>query len=499
MTRVRYAFYADGTDLWRNVAEVLGVGHGFDPAIWFGHPSHLEHAGQRFPGCELLDERLLDSGDFPRDQGTGLPLEIRESLPFQRATLAALDSLQRNEVHREVPYLARRTFLSVLAEHLWFHLSDREVTHVVAAQAPHSPSGLLFAGLVEAAGLPMMHFQHSTIGPYSFPRTGPSYEPVDLVDLSRQGRIRQPPREEVRHWVEDFVSRASGHQLPEIDAQVYSASQGYRGLIGLGRDLRNTRRSLRRTQGRSTSVSIGPIESRRFAGIPTAVESVRSRRRRSAALIRVHQAVLHRDELPDRFWLMLLHYEPEKSTNPDGGENRDQLAFIRAVARQLPSDTMLVIREHPAQFTLSKVGFAGRHPSFYEEVASVSGVLVADPSISNWELLDRSLLVFTVTGTIGLEALVTGRPVVHAGLPWYRGLPGTFHARDLSVISDTIELALASPPVGDVSELLASAIGDGALEAVITPGVVRLYEGLGWQVKQDSASVAEVIAQFLRK
>ena len=493
---IRYLYLADGPAIWSEVAKELSASYGLSPTAWFGHPGHRGFVDREYPGISFLDERLLDAGDFPRAHGVVLPPRVRESAAFRGALIAALDSLQRNEVHRTIPHLARRAYLSSLAEHLWARIDGDAITHLVAAQAPHSPSGLLLAGIADSVGIPMLHFQHSTVGPFALPRIGADYELLNMDALVTSDRIRRPALDVVERWVEEFVARASEKEIPEFDAKYYAADSGNDGFLGLLRQLRYTERSLRQTDSVSR-VSISPPVYGLVTRVAATVRSVRSRRRRSAELRRAHAAVATSQQLPDQFWLMMLHYEPEKSTNPDGGSNRDQLEFIRAVARELPAGGHLVAREHPAQFTMSKPGYAGKDPSFYEELAAIPGVLVANRAVTNWELIDRTTLAFTITGTLGLEALVKGIPVVHAGLPWYRGFPGTYHASDLSEIGRLIDTATRFVPEGSLLRDLSLFTQERSVNAVITPGAIRFYESSDWSGDQDFASVAAVIAGFL--
>ena len=498
MSTPRFAYLADGSDIWADVAEELSSSYGMDPLLWFGHPGHTDFVRGRFGRVQFLDERKLDDGDFLRSVGRTLPRSVRDSVQVQTALVAALDSMQRNEVHRLIPYLARRVYLSSLCEFLWAHLHDLGITHVVAAQAPHSPSGLIFSGLTEAAGIPMLHFQHSTVGPFALPRVGTNYDLLDMSDLVTRDQIARPSLEDVRWWVDQFAEHTIDRGVPEIDAKYYEVESGNRGFLGLLRQLKYTALDLRRPSV-SSSVSISPPMNGGLQWILASVRSVRSRRQRSKRLIDAHSQVVSTEVLPDSFWLAMLHYEPEKSTNPDGGGNRDQLEFIRAIARHLPEGGALVIREHPAQFTMSKPGYAGKDPSFYQELGSIEGVIVADTRIENWELIDRATLSFTITGTLGLEALVAGIPVVHCGLPWYRGFPGTFYVEELSQIDRVIARATAHSVTPSVKEDLVAFTRERSVNAVITPGTVRFYDQMGKEWSQDVKSVAAVIAGFLRR
>ncbi len=112
-------------------------------------------------------------------------------------------------------------------------------------------------------------------------------------------------------------------------------------------------------------------------------------------------------------------------------------------------------------------------------------MIVANRAVTNWELIDRTTLAFTITGTLGLEALVKGIPVVHAGLPWYRGFPGTYHASDLSEIGRLIDAATRFVPEGSLLRDLSVFTQERSVNAVIT-GAIRFYESSDWSGDQTS-------------
>ncbi len=45
-----------------------------------------------------------------------------------------------------------------------------------------------------------------------------------------------------------------------------------------------------------------------------------------------------------------LHYEPERTTNPDGGIFHDQFLTIVFLRKMIPDNIDIIIKEHPSQF-----------------------------------------------------------------------------------------------------------------------------------------------------
>jgi hypothetical protein len=118
-----------------------------------------------------------------------------------------------------------------------------------------------------------------------------------------------------------------------------------------------------------------------------------------------------------------LHYEPERTTNPDGGEFYDQIDAIMALRRWLPSSIPLILKEHYSQFSSALVGYKGRDKGFYKLLKNIDGIIFVDPNHSSRNLIERACLTATITGTAALEAAMLGKKGIIFGNPWFAGCP----------------------------------------------------------------------------
>lgn len=112
--------------------------------------------------------------------------------------------------------------------------------------------------------------------------------------------------------------------------------------------------------------------------------------------------------LPERFIFYALQYTPESSINGLEPYYVDQSRVIDALLLNLPSGHRLVVKEHPAM--------AGMRPaSFYRELLRKPGLVLVHPRVDTRRLILGASVVTTVTGTVGLEAYLLGRPTVLFG------------------------------------------------------------------------------------
>ena len=127
-------------------------------------------------------------------------------------------------------------------------------------------------------------------------------------------------------------------------------------------------------------------------------------------------------KLPKKFCFFALHYQPEATTIGVGREYVDQILAIEALASTLPKDMFIIIKEHPAQSDLNL-----RTDFFYKRIKNLEKkIIFANINDSSNVLVQKSLFVCTITGTIGLEAIMNSKPVLVFGRPWYLSFDGVF-------------------------------------------------------------------------
>jgi hypothetical protein len=125
---------------------------------------------------------------------------------------------------------------------------------------------------------------------------------------------------------------------------------------------------------------------------------------------------MHYRPLPDgeRFIYYPFHVPSDVALTLRSPECFDQYALIDYIARCVPTDYKLVVKEHPAL-----VG-AVKFSRMRDLLRRHDNLILLHPSISNYDILSRAAAVVTVNSKSGAEALLMGRPVVVLGDAFYR-------------------------------------------------------------------------------
>jgi len=140
-----------------------------------------------------------------------------------------------------------------------------------------------------------------------------------------------------------------------------------------------------------------------------------------------------------KFFLFPLHLQPEASTAVLATYFCDQLNTIKNIAFSLPFPYKLYVKEHP-----SAVGTKPR--SFYKKLQQLPNVVLISSYENVENLIKKSSGVITLTSTIGMEAVLIGKPVYVLGNVFYSYHPLCRKVKSFEELKNRIQDDLINKP-----------------------------------------------------
>lgn len=136
----------------------------------------------------------------------------------------------------------------------------------------------------------------------------------------------------------------------------------------------------------------------------------------------------HQISKSDKFIYFPLQYEPEAHTLVQAPYFTNQLELVRMVAKSLPGEYSLYVKEHPAM--LGK-----RKPGYYKKIMSLPNVTFIDYKYTSADVLPKCTAVVTATGTSSFEAAILKKPSIVFGNDLIIDLPQIYHITDFTALS----------------------------------------------------------------
>jgi len=109
-----------------------------------------------------------------------------------------------------------------------------------------------------------------------------------------------------------------------------------------------------------------------------------------------------------KFCVYFAHVNPEYTTDSMGRFYRDQQYLVNNIAAQLPAGYFLLVKEHPPMIGI-------RDKSFYEDMVRNNNVILMHSDVDSHELIQHASIVFSIVGTVALEAMFMGKPSILFG------------------------------------------------------------------------------------
>ena len=169
------------------------------------------------------------------------------------------------------------------------------------------------------------------------------------------------------------------------------------------------------------------------------------------SLYKSYQAAAISDLPKNPYVVFFMHYQPERTSLPEGLFFVQQWIAVRLMAWSLPKGWSLLVREHPTTW-LDPLDISVRTKNLYSEMASMDQTEICSMDLDTFELIDGSQAVATLTGSVGFQALARGKPVLALGVASYRDHPACFPIEgyeDLVNALDAIQEPDFSGRIGD--------------------------------------------------
>lgn len=159
---------------------------------------------------------------------------------------------------------------------------------------------------------------------------------------------------------------------------------------------------------------------------------------RKYELYKYYQSHSSSDINVGKYVAVFLHFQPERTSLPEGYCFTQQAHLIRTLSLGIPADYTILVKEHPSMF-VGSLDIRYRNKLFYEEIASMNNVKLVDIGVDSFTLTDNAKCIATITGTVGVQALIRGRAVMAFGVAAYRDFKYCYQIKDVADVIRSME------------------------------------------------------------
>ena len=140
-------------------------------------------------------------------------------------------------------------------------------------------------------------------------------------------------------------------------------------------------------------------------------------------LLRSYKFLSTEPNFSEKYIYVPLHFQPECTTSPQGGVFVYQELMISMLAKNVPANIKLYVKEHPMQ------QIHGRNQKLYSRLIALPNVKLIKLEVDSNILIDNCVAVATITGTAAWEALFKEKPALLFGDIFFKYAPGVFRVK----------------------------------------------------------------------
>ncbi|MAD40832.1 MAG: hypothetical protein CL623_00365 [Arcobacter sp.] len=154
-------------------------------------------------------------------------------------------------------------------------------------------------------------------------------------------------------------------------------------------------------------------------------------------------------DLDKKFIFFAMHYQPERTTSPQGECFQEQILAIKIISASLPENWILYVKEHPTQMINRKVFKNKNFRDYYDYkiIKQLKNVKLVPLSVDSAIIIEKAQLVATINGSIGWETLIQyKKPVAIFGNIWYAQCRSCFSISSTEDFKDVLKLLKEHTP-----------------------------------------------------
>ena len=463
-----FIFIPAGEKVWIDIVNALDE-VGFSPKIWVGDPIHDRYAKRNFPNCDVFNFASINLDIIFKSDTAVIDYDVLSSKDFFKLKDQVYKIMDRQDDLGLYSRLEREAHFYYIFNLFYNKVCANDIKLAVFAEGPHSPSSMVIYGICNFLNIPTYHLSQNSLAPLVHIAT-------DLFGskLKSNNKLKDYNEDRFKSLIIEYIDSISD----EIPIPLYMIIQNKSNQVAPVQDLKKyllapAYRRLKYASKYFKSNRDYSVYSRTYydSNKPSILHEFRTTKRKQL-LRKKYKAVKVDLDLNGDYVFVPLHYEPERTSNPDGGEFYNTYDMLLILRKFVPLDVKIVLKEHPSQFTKTLHGQRGRSALFYEAISTLPNIEFVNIDYSSGTLIKNALFVATQTGSAALEAAILGKKSLIFGSPWFLGAPNIYNYGSVSFESIISQSTYSR---AKVKEYLLDYISEYTLPACVNPSSFNYY------------------------
>jgi hypothetical protein len=418
----KYWYVPTGNQVWFDVALDLYERGVAEPVLWLGDDCHYKTAKNKFSDAVLRRNTYIFYPErISNVDYSGVNSDFFLSINYLRAKDRCFKMMDRLDLYGLYNRLDREVIFNKLCAWALMQFEKTRPDALVFSEAPHSHTYYLLYEICRYFNIPIVKFntwlpvplvfmQDAVTGERFFKNNFRSVKSQSLVDEAVRFVRNLARSDSVRYELP--AMKIQKNEIKILNQLIYFFRVGF--LLSVKECFFQFRMYF--------SSFYYPINPYRIGFLTRA----KIKRRRRLNISKAFQYNCKAVELSEKYVYFALHYEPERTTNPDGDKFHDQAIALAKLRNMVPTEYSIFVKEHPTHLYRADKGVRGRSPLLYDYISNIVGVTLVPKDLDSLDLIKNSSLVASISGSAVFEAAVLGKPSIKFGDAWFNECPNVF-------------------------------------------------------------------------
>jgi len=426
-------------DPWLDVAKKLYLENNIEPAYWIGWDDYDKKLVlNNFETCVFQTFQMAWKGIFPSvDKANSLNIpELDGDIlkKFSHEENLAMKMMDRQDpTGYNFSFDERQSFFRHLLRN-WIYIIERyDIDLVISPSIPHRVFDFALYIASQIKNVNFITFKQTVWPGYIIPM-----KKIDEIPLYNQSQTKN--NEIVEKYITKIKSNYLNAEPDYMKAQKKNQATSNLKLVSnwiKKRKLINSLVWIFKDSNSYWKLKGERIQESRITNFQKQLILLKGRKYKKK-LKKNYKLLSSVPDYSRKFIFVALHYQPEETSNPSGDIYVDQSLMVESLLKYSSNDTYLYIKEHTSQFHPLMEGETGRQQNFYKRLLEFERVKLISTEVNSFDLIDKSMAVVTLTGTVGVESVIRHKPVIVFGTAWYEHLTGVFKIRSMEDLRNAL-------------------------------------------------------------
>ena len=474
---------------WIQIARNMQEREDWNPILWLSTDTLIPQICEYFPQCKVEEYMSGNRGEFQHFNAENFfnsldEEKIRLHFKTEKTVLKMMDRMDPTQ--KNFTYTERSTLYYKLLTYWTYIFDTHQVDCVLFNETPHFPFDYVLYAMAKERGVKILRFSpthmHSRVLLAGEVEKTPAY--LEAID------INQKPTQEIA----EYMNRLAGDYSKAVPFYMKNITDKSFSLQKLTTFLRQGWRYLYAAPNSPLKGKESFVNEMRLPGLYLGyyrlVGNLYKKR-----LQKKYSTLSVDVDLKQNYIYMPLHYQPEKTTCPEGGVFVDQYLVVAMISKALPKGWKVYVKEHVSQFSTKLYGERGRSAIFYDQLLALGNVELVSLSYQSFDLIDNAKAVATVTGTSALEAINRGHVALIFGNVWFQSCEGIiFVSTKKDILEALKKIEHGYEPSKEKIEAFFALIDNHSVKAYTAPGPNKELSGL--ESKENIENLTKLLQTY---